>query len=107
MDGAGDGGIGGSDCSTPNGRTANDAAAGLVKRDDVKMASSRKRKRQQRSNITMWLIAGAVGAVLLVALLVWANQPTPVAGAALDKCGRPECGQANAPVTVEEYSDFQ
>ncbi len=71
-------------------------------------ASSRKRRAQRRSNFTIWIIVGAIGAVLLVALLVWANQPPgPPPAAALDKCGHPECGQANAPVTVEEYSDFQ
>ncbi len=70
-------------------------------------ASSKRRRTQRRSNTWIWIVGGGIVALLLVALLIWANQPAPVVSASLDKCGHPECGQANAPVTVEEYSDFQ
>ncbi len=74
---------------------------------------TRKRVARTRSNNNrMWLIGGiAVVAVVVVGLLVWANQGAatgkPPTLTALTECGQATCGQANAPVTVEEYSDFQ
>ncbi len=62
-----------------------------------------------RRDYTRWIIGGAIAAVVVVIALIAlsANTPPPTASSALDKCGSPECGPANAPVTVEEYSDFQ
>jgi hypothetical protein len=62
------------------------------------------------------MIGIAIVVVVLVGVLVVASvtsasraaqvSATPVASA-LGQCGSPECGQANAPVTIEIYSDFQ
>ncbi len=64
----------------------------------------------RRMNYTPWIIGGLVVAAAVVALLVWANQPPPPAtpsSSYMAQCGQPTCGQANAPVTIDEYSDFQ
>ncbi len=72
---------------------------------------TRKSKRRRAANNRIWIIGGLVAAVLIVAVLILANQPNTVAAlpakTALTECGKPECGPANAPVTVDEYSDFQ
>jgi hypothetical protein len=66
----------------------------------------RTRVHPKRDNTTL-IIAGGIAAVVVVALLVWlslSNTRTPTApSVALGKTW----GQANAPVTIEEYSDFQ
>ncbi len=74
----------------------------------MKKKSMRKRTRNNRAWI--WIVTGLVAAVVVVAALILANQTTATpqpATTALTECGKPTCGQANAPVTVEEYSDFQ
>ncbi len=72
---------------------------------------TRKRARPRRRNYTPWIILGVmIAAVVIVGVLVSVNQnaqATPPVAGQLDKCGKPECGQANAPVTIEIYSDFQ
>ncbi len=72
---------------------------------------ARSQRSRARSNNRLWIIGGLVVlAVVVVGGLIWANQSppaTPVTGTALTSCGKPSCGQANAPVTVDEYSDFQ
>jgi protein-disulfide isomerase len=88
-----------------------------IGRDDgVEETMARKRKRARQQDMR-WIIAGAVVAVAVLGILIWGNQvsaartPMPTLAAAaptdLDKCGSPECGQADAPVTVEVYADFQ
>lgn len=77
---------------------------------------SKKRKSAQRKN-TRWLVGGAVAVIVLAGALVVSSlvsaaaRPTPAPSAAapsaLDKCGGADCGQANAPVTIEVYADFQ
>jgi len=65
------------------------------------------KKRQQRAN-PLWIVGLVVVAVALVAIIAYANRPIPATTAeALGFCGQAECGQANAPVTIEIYSDFQ
>ncbi len=71
-----------------------------------------KRQARARRNNTRWLIVVAGAAILVVAALILINvismSPTSAAGNdALGQCGKPECGQANAPVTIEIYGDFQ
>lgn len=70
-----------------------------------------RRTRAQHKNIS-WIIGVGVAAILIVAGLVVAsltlNRPTSVVSSSvLNQCGTPVCGQANAPVTIEIYSDFQ
>ncbi|MCL4487702.1 MAG: hypothetical protein M1570_06175 [Chloroflexi bacterium] len=68
-------------------------------------------KRSKRRPLsTRWLVVGAVAAVVLVGVLVGASlaaTPPPSTPTALNACGTPVCGQSNAPVTIEIYSDFQ
>ena len=67
------------------------------------------KRTRARPNYLPWIIGGVVAAVIIVAALVWANSsPVPApTNSALAQCGQPTCGQANAPVTVDEYADFQ
>ena len=69
--------------------------------------AARKRRAQPRRDNTPLIIAGVVVAVVAVALLVLLNinlSPTPSSPTlAAGKIW----GQPNAPVTIEEYSDFQ
>jgi protein-disulfide isomerase len=75
---------------------------------------SKRRKRAQQTS-TRWLIVGAVVVIVLAGGSIVASaisaKPAPVLTAAipapLDECGSSECGQANAPVTIEIYADFQ
>jgi hypothetical protein len=71
--------------------------------------SSRASRQPARKNNTTWIIGIVGGAVLLVLALVVVNlsQPrgVPVAPSAVAE-GR-TLGPADAPVTVEVYSDFQ
>ncbi len=68
----------------------------------------RKKRTTTRPRDTRWIIGGAAAAVLVVGVLIWINLTYAAPSSnALGKCGGPECGQANAPVTIEEYSDFQ
>jgi protein-disulfide isomerase len=72
----------------------------------------KRRKRAQRAN-PRWIIRGLVAAIvvavgLIAASLTFAKSATTAAAtSALDECGGLECGQANAPVTIEVYADFQ
>ena len=72
----------------------------------------KRRKRAQRVN-QRWIIGGLVAAIVVVAGLIaasltFAKSPsTPAATFYLSECGGLECGQADAPVTIEIYSDFQ
>ncbi len=68
---------------------------------------ARKKRVRQKPNNMPWLIGGGVAAVLVVAVLVWINMsfaqnttPAPVAEGKI-------WGSANAPVTIEIWSDFQ
>jgi hypothetical protein len=67
-----------------------------------------KRARPRSVNLT-WIIGAAIAAVIVVAALIYANSSpvAPPTNSVLAQCGQPTCGQANAPVTVDEYSDFQ
>jgi len=74
-----------------------------------KAATARRRRAQQKSNNTQWIIGGIVVAVVFVAALILINltatrpvttPPSPI------NSGR-VLGQANAPVTIDEYADFQ
>src|SRR5581483_2395204 len=71
-------------------------------------AAARKRRAQKKSNNT-WIIGGIIVAVVVVAALILINlnatrpiisPPSPInAGRVL--------GQADAPITIDEYADFQ
>jgi protein-disulfide isomerase len=79
--------------------------------------ASKRGKRAQRKNNSVWVIVGiAIVAVLAVGLVVFYGtnntssaqvSSAPVAPAPLDKCGSATCGNANAPVTLDVYADFQ
>ncbi len=79
------------------------------------MATKRNRSRtvrQRRSLNLPLIIGGVVVALLIVVALIFANTQAAPSGTTavnsdLAKCGQPTCGQANAPVTIDEYSDFQ
>ena len=72
--------------------------------------------RKRRRNTSTWIIGGIV-VVALVAVIVIAMSgssstsasvvASPPPPAALDKCGSATCGNANAPVTIDVYADFQ
>jgi protein-disulfide isomerase len=81
------------------------------------MASKRGRPKRRKStnNLIVW---GGVAAVVVIALLIiFVNSRLnsagaqisfePPAAAALDNCGSATCGDANAPVTIDLYADFQ
>lgn len=70
---------------------------------------SRAARARQKNNNSLWIIGAVIAAALLVLVLVFINltaasNPTkpPVAASA----GR-VLGNANAPVTIDEYADFQ
>jgi hypothetical protein len=65
------------------------------------------RQRRHKSDNRKWLIGGAVAAILIVGLLLLINLNSGTPPNTLASCGSPTCGPANAPVTIEEYSDFQ
>jgi protein-disulfide isomerase len=77
---------------------------------------SKKRTKIRRVD-KRWVIAGVIAVVVLAGVLIIANVtfatpsaskvPATAAPSAMDECGSPVCGQANAPVTIEIYSDFQ
>jgi protein-disulfide isomerase len=77
---------------------------------------SKKRVKRRRVD-PRWVAGGFVAMVILAGVLIVtsatsATSPTPKAVAtaatsAMGECGGPVCGQANAPVTIEIYSDFQ
>jgi protein-disulfide isomerase len=81
------------------------------------MASNRRRSRRRKNNSNVIVWAVVLGVVAIVALIVIVNNRTnaavaqisidPPAPAALDKCGTATCGDANAPVTIDVYADFQ
>ncbi len=76
------------------------------------MTKRRRQTQRPKRNVTPWLIGGGIIAVLVVALLISLNTGVNAgAGASgnssLDTCGSQTCGQANAPVTIDIYSDFQ
>lgn len=72
-------------------------------------------RRRRQNSTRLWIIGGVVALVIVaVVALVISNSGSaagPIAGpppaAALDKCGSATCGQNNAPVTLDLYSDFQ
>jgi len=72
----------------------------------------KKRRRAQRVN-PRWVIGGIVAVIVVVVGLIAASltsaksATTAIASSALNECGGLECGQANAPVTIEVYADFQ
>jgi hypothetical protein len=74
-----------------------------------------KRRIKRKRSYTGWIIGGVILAAVLVVGLLVANQQGAASVAPLgtprpeplDKCDQKECGQANAPVTIEEFSDFQ
>jgi len=73
------------------------------------------RKRRTRVNRVnpRWIIGGIVAVIvvavgLIAASLTSATSATnAITPSALNECGGLECGQANAPVTIEVYADFQ
>ncbi len=73
----------------------------------------RKRRRKTQRVNSRWVIGGAIAVIVVVvgliaASLTSAKSPaTAAAPSALNECGGLECGQANAPVTIEVYADFQ
>ncbi len=79
-----------------------------------------KRRIKQQKQDSRWLIYGGIAVVVLVGILVASSlisaaKPSPAAAPAsstttassLDQCGKPDCGQPNAPVTIDIYADFQ
>jgi hypothetical protein len=75
-----------------------------------------KRRTRARPVNARWAVGIAVAVIVLAG--VWiaisaatashsAQAPPTTDASALSQCGGPECGQANAPVTIEIYSDFQ
>ncbi len=68
-----------------------------------------RRKTRGRSRSTRWIIGIAAVAILAVAVVILTSQTNTAQQEPnnMGSCGQPECGQANAPVTIEEYSDFQ
>lgn len=71
-----------------------------------------KRRTRSRGVNTRWVIGIAIAAIcvagILVALSLRATPaPSAALSSALSQCGSPACGQANAPITIEIYSDFQ
>ena len=78
---------------------------------------SMKRSKRSRRMDRRWIVVGVVAVVSLVVVLIAANwvlapqsmasSAEPVPASALSECGGPSCGQADAPVTIEIYSDFQ
>ncbi len=68
-----------------------------------------KKRTQPKKDNTMLIIGGGIVALVVVALLVLLNMNLdthPAAPAPQTAVGR-TWGQANAPVTIDEYSDFQ
>jgi hypothetical protein len=70
-------------------------------------AAARKKREQTRRDNTTLIIAGMIVAIVVVVLLVLLNvnlSPAPVVpGGAAGKTW----GNANAPVTIDMWSDFQ
>lgn len=72
-------------------------------------ASSRKQRAQKKNNSSYWIIGGVVAAALVVLALVFINLNatlTPQAPPSALNAGR-VLGKADAPVTIDLYSDFQ
>ncbi len=72
-------------------------------------ASSRKQRAQKKNNSSYWIIGGVVAAALVVLALVFINlnaTSTPQAPPSALNAGR-VLGKADAPVTIDLYSDFQ
>jgi protein-disulfide isomerase len=77
---------------------------------------SKKRTKRRRVN-SRWVVGGVLAVVVLTGILIatsvtFATSSTPralttTAPSAMSECGNPVCGQTNAPVTIEVYSDFQ
>ncbi len=75
----------------------------------------KKRATARRNRNTGWIRAIAIAAIAIAIVLVAvsltsaAKSPVTVttASSALSECGAPTCGQANAPVTIDIYADFQ
>ncbi len=82
------------------------------------MPPKRRRARRPTTGPNMgWIAGGAIAVVVLAGILIAVSQfsaaarnsppASTAAPSALDACGGLECGQANAPATIEIYSDFQ
>jgi len=71
--------------------------------------TARKKRAQQKSNNTIWIVGAVAAAVVLVLAIVLINlnagARAPVAPSAVS-AGR-VLGKADAPVTIEMLSDFQ
>jgi protein-disulfide isomerase len=74
-----------------------------------------KRRASARRKGTKWIRTIAVVAIAIAIVLVVvsltsaAKSPVTIttASSVLSECGSPTCGQANAPVTIDIYADFQ
>ncbi|MBI4674507.1 MAG: DsbA family protein [Chloroflexi bacterium] len=72
-------------------------------------STARKRRAQPSSNSTYWIIGGVIAAAVVVLGLVLINlmaAPRTPGAPAQTSAGR-VLGNANAPVTIDMYSDFQ
>lgn len=72
----------------------------------------KKRRRGAQPKKMRWIVGVGMAAILVVAGLIagslMLNRPSAATSSSvLSQCGTPVCGQANAPVTIEIYSDFQ
>lgn len=77
---------------------------------------SRRRARARGVN-RRWVVGAVITVVIVVGVLIVvgttmatsssAKAPSAITPSAMDECGGPACGQANAPVTIEVYADFQ
>ncbi len=73
----------------------------------AKSAARRRRAREQRSS-TPIIVVGILAAVVLVGILVFINLNASTAPTAAPQVASGKIwGQANAPVTIDIYSDFQ
>jgi protein-disulfide isomerase len=80
---------------------------------------TKRTRRQQKSSSNTWVIGGIVlvAIVAVIIIVIGSNSVasggaavgsfSPPAAAPLDKCVAAACGQENAPVTIDVYSDFQ
>jgi hypothetical protein len=74
-------------------------------------------RRRRDANMRRIVVLGAIVALLMAGALIAASLTSArssstlasgtVIPSALGQCGGLTCGQANAPVTIEIYSDFQ
>lgn len=75
----------------------------------AKAAAARKRRAEQKSNSSYWVIGAIVAAVVFVGALILINlnaNKTPVGAPSPVNVGR-VLGKADAPATIDLYADFQ